>query len=334
MKKISKWSIIGAVGVAALAGGYLYWRHSLTYPSTDDAYVSGHVVRIAPRITGMVASLPVHAFHVVAAGDLLLEIDRQPFEIALQKANAQLDLQRQKIAADQAAVDAAQADVKNRQAEYDNAKTNMRRVSELLATHSIAKAKADDARYRLDEAKAALGAARADLQHALKERGAPGEHNAELRLAEAEVAQARLDLSYTRITAVVSGILGEITLRPGTMVQAGQMLFPLLDDKTFWVDANYKETDLHRIHSGQSATIAVDMYPDKTFNGVVESISPASGVAFSLLPPENATGNWVKVTQRFPVRVRITDTSSRYPLRIGASSHVTIDTITGGERHE
>ncbi|MEJ2690048.1 MAG: HlyD family secretion protein [Deltaproteobacteria bacterium] len=334
MKKISKWSIIGAVGVAALAGGYLYWRHNLNYPSTNDAYVSGHVVRIAPRITGMVASLPVHEFQEVAAGDLLLEIDRQPFEIALQKANAQLDLQRQKIAADQAAVDAAQADVKNRQAEYDDAKTNMRRVSELLAKHSIAKAKADDARYRLDEAKAALGAAQADLQHALKERGAPGERNAELRLAEAEVAQARLDLSYTRIKAVVSGILGEITVRPGTMVQAGQMLFPLLDSKTFWVDANYKETDLHRIHSGQKATIAVDMYPDKTFNGVVESISPASGVAFSLLPPENATGNWVKVTQRFPVRLRITDASPRYPLRIGASSHVTIDTITGGERHE
>ena len=250
------------------------------------------------------------------------------------KPTPELDLQRQKIAADQAAVDAARADVKNRQAEHDDAKANMRRVAELMAKHSIAKAKADDARYRLDEARAALGAARADLQHALQERGAPGEQNAQLRLAEAEVAQARLDLSYTRITAVVSGILGAITVRPGTMVQAGQMLFPLLDDKSFWVDANYKETDLHRIHTGQSATIAIDIYPDKTFKGVVESISPASGVAFSLLPPENATGNWVKVTQRFPVRVRITDASPRYPLRIGASSHVTVDTMSGGERHE
>jgi membrane fusion protein, multidrug efflux system len=119
-------------------------------------------------------------------------------------------------------------------------------------------------------------------------------------------------------------------VRQGDVVAKDQALFPLVEDKSFWVDANFKETDLTRIRAGQSAVIQLDMYPGLTLHGVVGSISPASGTAFSLLPPENATGNWVKVTQRFPVKVLITDQDPARPLRIGASAEVTVDTTTSG----
>ena len=171
-----------------------------------------------------------------------------------------------------------------------------------------------------------MAEAQAQLEQAKQELGSPGQHNARIRAAEAAVAKAELDLAHARITAPAAGLLGEIEIRPGSFAAAGQNLLPLVESGSFWVDANYKESDLALIRPGQPATVTVDMYPDRTFAGVVQSVSPASGVAFSLLPPENATGNWVKVTQRFPVKVVITDTDPAHPLRIGASSQVTIDT--------
>jgi membrane fusion protein (multidrug efflux system) len=139
------------------------------------------------------------------------------------------------------------------------------------------------------------------------------------------VAQARLNLSWTQVRAPVAGILSGLELRPGSTVASGQPLFALVDTSTWWINANFKETDLRHIEPGRPADITVDMYPGKHFHGVVDSISPASGSAFSLLPPENATGNWVKVTQRIPVRVRVLDPDPAHPLRIGASSSVTVD---------
>ena len=138
--------------------------------------------------------------------------------------------------------------------------------------------------------------------------------------------QARWNLEHSRIIAPCEGIVTGLTLRPGDAARAGIANFILVCTETFWVDANYKETDLKRIQPGQSAEIAVDMYPGLVLKAVVQSIDPAAGAAFSLLPPENATGNWVKVTQRVPVRVRVLKPDPRYPLRVGTSAQVTIDT--------
>jgi len=143
-------------------------------------------------------------------------------------------------------------------------------------------------------------------------------------LAQANLDQARLNLSYTQIVAPTSGWVANVTLGRGTIVTANQPLFALISDTEFWADTNFKETNLEKIKPGQTATIKVDMYPKHPFKGVVESISGGSGTAFALLPPENATGNWVKVAQRVPVRVHILNTDPRYPLRIGTSSTVTI----------
>lgn len=147
---------------------------------------------------------------------------------------------------------------------------------------------------------------------------------ATLDLDEANLSQAQLNLNYTKIQAPTSGWVTNVSLRIGDIVTANQPLFALISNDEFWIDANFKETELNAIHVGQKANVTVDIYPNHVFSGIVESISGSSGTAFSLLPPENATGNWVKVTQRVPVRIRILDTDSKYPLRIGTSATVRV----------
>jgi membrane fusion protein (multidrug efflux system) len=325
--KTLRWLISIIVFLALVIGGYGWWLHSQQYPATSDAYIGAHVVRIAPQVGGKVAELPVIDNARVVMGQLLLAIDPESYEIAVKRAEANVALADQAQAGAQAAVDAAQAEVSEREAEHNDALRNNERMQDLLKRKSVAQAQADTARYKLRETTAALEDARSVLQQTVRELGEAG---ARVRVAGAALAEARLNLSHTRVTAPVSGVLGTLDVRPGDVVTAGQQLFPLVDESAIWVDANYKETDLHRIRIGQPATISVDMYPGKTFHGHVESVGPASSVAFSLLPPENATGNWVKVTQRFPVRVRIDKPDPDTPLRLGASSTVTIDTSGSG----
>lgn len=147
---------------------------------------------------------------------------------------------------------------------------------------------------------------------------------ASLNLARASLNQAQLDYSWTKITAPSSGWVTNVSLRVGDIVAANQPLFALISNGEFWVDANFKETELEHIHPGQRAVIYVDMYPGHAFEGVVQSISGGTGSAFSLLPPQNATGNWVKITQRVPVRIRVLHPDPKYPLRIGTSASVRV----------
>lgn len=156
--------------------------------------------------------------------------------------------------------------------------------------------------------------AEADLRSAL----------AELQLAETSLKRAALDLQYTEIHAPASGWVTNVMLREGSIVEQNRPVFALISDQEFWIDANFKETELRSIQPGQKAKVKIDMYPKHIFTGVVESISGGTGSVFSLLPPQNATGNWVKVTQRIPVRIRIIDVDPKYPLRIGASATVSL----------
>ena len=321
---MSRWLLLVVALATAAAGLYGYWQHTERYPSTSDAYVTAHVVRLEPQVGGRITDVPVKDHQHVAQGRLLLQIDARPYRIAVQKAEAELALaQQQKLAADAGAI-AASAMIDQRQAQLDDAKRTYARDTRMLAHKAVSEAQTQTDHDKLREAEAGLKADRAALRRAVREQG---ESAARIRVAQAALARARLNLTYTRISAPAPGTLGEIAVHPGDIVQAGQQLLPLVEDRVFWVNANYKETDLRRIKPGQPAAIHIDMYPGRTFHGVVESVSPASGVAFSLLPPENATGNWVKVMQRFPVRVRISgDAYGLPPLRVGASSSVTIDT--------
>ena len=149
---------------------------------------------------------------------------------------------------------------------------------------------------------------------------------AELAANEAQLAQAQLDLEHTHITAPLAGVISQFLLQPGNNVLANMTLFTLIEQNNFWVDANFKETQIARVKSGQPVKIVLDMFPHQVFHGVVNAVSSASGSVFSLLPPENASGNWVKVTQRFPVKINILNPNPAYPLRAGATATVTINT--------
>ena len=321
-----KWIIFSLIAIALAGGGYGYWRYTQRYRSTDDAYVGAHVVEIAAQVSGPVARLFVHDNQYVHKDLPLFDIDPRPFQLAVAQDQARLALTEQSVAAAQAAVRAAQAQVTERRVQLQNARVNAARVERLAREKYLSSQAADNAATAVKSAAAALAAAKADLKQAIVNLGKPGNQNARIEGARAALARARLNLQYTYVTAPTSGWVTRMSLRPGNMVQSGTPLFALISDAQFWVDANFKETDLQSIRPGQPAVIHVDMYPDHRFRGIVESISGGSGAAFSLLPPQNATGNWVKVTQRVPVRVRILDPSRGYPLRVGTSATVTVDT--------
>ncbi len=261
----------------------------------------------------------------VKASDVLLTIDPASFDLAVRQAQARLQQAQESLAAADAQVDVAKAQVATATANAQEAERHADRINALAAKGSASKDESDSAQQARLDAQDALASARAALTAAKATRGATGEDNAGLKAARAAHAQARLDLEHTRVTAPADGTVGELDLRPGSFVTAGSPLFALVEDAPVWVDANYKETDLPRIRPGQPATVTVDLLPGRTFRGVVEGLSPASGAAFSLLPPENATGNWVKITQRFDVRVRILDPVPE--LRVGASAEVRVDTV-------
>lgn len=196
----------------------------------------------------------------------------------------------------------SQSNVEQIQAQVDTQAKNTARILPLVSHGQLPKSAGDDAQGQLDQLRAAL------------------------KVAEAQLAAAQLNLLYTQIYSPNSGYITNFVLRKGQVIQAGSPQFALVENKQWWVNANFKETDLGRIKAGQSASIMVDIYPDFKFKGIVQGVSRGSGAVFSLLPPEDATGNWVKVTQRFPVRVNFIDPNPTYPLRMGASAEVTINT--------
>lgn len=324
VRRIMKWAAIVIVVGAAAFFGWRYWQRTEHYVTTDDAYVNANVVQIAAQVAGPVKSVYVVNQQQVRAGDPLFQIDPSSFEIALQQAQANLALARQQVSEQSAAVKAARAQLAQRQADYRTAQWNDQHTHSLIAQGYVSAQSGQTTHEQAISAAAAVKAAQASLKQAESALGAAGPENASIRAAEARVAAAELDLERTRVVAPTAGTVANLTLRPGAPVQVGQPLFSVVSTGEFWVDANVKETELGRIHPGQRATVTLDMYPGHRFEGVVESLSGGAGTAFSLLPPENATGNWVKVTQRVPVRVRILDPDPKHPLRIGTTATVSI----------
>lgn len=326
MKSSLRWSLVGAAALAVSIGGYFYYRHNVRYPSTDDAYVAANVVKVSAQASGRVAAIPVSNQALVQKGQVLFRLDPRAYRYRLQQAQARLALAQQAIAADEAAVQAARASVADRSARLKNARRKYQRAKRLAAAHVQPQSALDDARTALHSAQADLALANAKLDQAKKELGTPGQRNQRIKEARAQMHEAELDLGHTRVHAPCTGQIAGLKLQPGDVVNANQAQFALVCNSRYWVAANFKETDLVRIRPGQLATLSVDMYPGHTFHGVVESVNPASGTAFSLLPPENATGNWVKVAQRLPVRILVVDDTPAFPLRVQTSTQVTIDT--------
>jgi membrane fusion protein (multidrug efflux system) len=209
----------------------------------------------------------------------------------------------------QVAIEEATAQVSQAKAQYKNTLVNLERIENLVTKKFLSPEEKDNAATSVDVAAA------------------------NLKLAEAKLKQAELELRYTKVFAPTDGLINHLSLRPGTNVQAQTPLFVLISHQQYWVDANFKETELTNIRPQQKAKITLDMYPDNTFIGVVDSISASTGTAFSLLPPQNATGNWVKVTQRIPVKVLISVQHPHFPLRVGATANVTIYTPKSSYAH-
>ncbi|MFG0377252.1 HlyD family secretion protein [Vibrio sp. zbq_19] len=311
--------------VIAFSAMYWSWQYSDSHPSTEDAYVRAKILSVAPQVKGQVVSVDVKDFQSVNKGDLLLKIDSRPYLLAVKQAKAayQLAVQQHDVADKQvteavAGLDAARSNLTEAQVEY-------KRTDSLVKRKLASDQDLDTAKNKLANAQASLEQARATVEKAIANRGEEGAEAAVVQQAGAQLAQAELNLSYTDITSPVDGIAGEINTHVGSVVSVGPTLFPVILKDSYWVRANFKETDLTHIKPGMHADVVIDMYPDVVWKATVEQLSPASGTSFSLMPPENATGNWVKIKQRFPVRLALEVPADAPQLRVGASSEVTID---------
>ena len=319
-----KWIIAAIVLVVAGIFGFRYWHEASLYVTTENAYVGANQVEIAAQIAGPVTKVYVRDQQPVKAGDPLFDIDPAPFELAVARARAQLELARQGMSQESAGVASAEAVLAQRRAEEANARGTYNRNLELMKSGFLSAQGIENSRTQLATAQAATKAGEAAVAQARSALGRSGDENAAVQAAAAAVKQAELDLSRTHVAAATDGHIANFTLQPGNMVQPGQPLFVVISDGEYWVDANFKETEVKEIRPGDDAEIKSDMYPDHPFKGTVQSLAAGSGAAFSLLPPQNATGNWVKVTQRVPVRIKVLDPDPQHPLRIGTTATVKI----------
>jgi membrane fusion protein (multidrug efflux system) len=292
------------IGVATLAVlvSLTYWLVALRgHERTDDAFVEGHLVFLSPRVGGHVVEVLVDENQKVAAGQPLVRLDRADFEARRAHARADLDAARNRMSQASAAADAASAQSRAAEVRLKHSEQELARIRELVDRHAAALTALDTAVAGRDAAAAELRAAE---QREQAERAALG-NAAPVRQAEAALTEAELALSYTVVTAPFAGIVGKKGVETGANVSPGQPLFALAADTGNWVIANFKETQIGRMRPGDHAEIRVDAFPERRWRGHVESISPATGAKYALLPPDNATGNFTKVVQRVPVKIAI-----------------------------
>jgi membrane fusion protein (multidrug efflux system) len=316
---ILKGIALAAIIAAAIGGLYAY---SVYYPNTDDAYVGTNLLDVSAKVGGFVQNIDVENNQFVKKGQLLLEINPEDYANSLAKAqNNQLVATNQLIAT-QKSIQVAEANLNKAQSDSLLARQLATRYQGLYQTQAgsqqdmqtyIAKAQIATQQVKQDQA----------LLEQAKEQYKASQ--AQLAVASNEVQNAKNFDSYTQVIAPVDGYVTDLNLVKGQLVKAGDPIFGFVDNSKWWIDANFKETQLNRIRLGQPCEVELDMYNHK-YHGVVRSISYASGNTFALLPSENATGNWVKVTQRFTVRIQLQN-DKNYPLRVGGSADVTINTL-------
>ena len=320
------WLII--VGALAI-GGSQFFQHKQYYPSTDDAYLDADVISVASQVAGPVKKVHIGSNRRITAGAPILEVDQRPFNYELEKAQAQYELALQKMSIDTNGIKLAQARLTQAKAKLEAEEKYYNRIMTLVNKEQASLSNGDEAKVRFDVAKSALKQAQSQLAQAQQALGKKGIDNAQVRQAKAALDSAKLALEYTKPTSPKAGMVTSVGVAEGETVATGSTIMKLVLDDDWTIKANFKETQLQRIKPGQAVKIKVDMYPGHEFHGIVDSISIGSGAAFSLLPPENATGNWVKVTQRFPVKIKVQDPDPNFPLRVGASTTVTVDTTEG-----
>jgi membrane fusion protein, multidrug efflux system len=324
-----RWIALAVLLAVTIGGVLLYWHYAAIYPSTDNAYTGANVVRVASQVSGSVIHVYVEDDDKVANGDPLFDIDPTLYDAALRNAHAQFDAAANSAGTAADALKAAAQKLEEKRTALEDAVGKYRDARNAQKKGEAPSDQLTGALKAWHDAVQAFNDAEAEFTKAQDAKFTVTTPTSQLRGAAAQLDKATHDRVQTHITSPGSGWVSNINIRAGSVVQAGTPALALVEDGDWWVDANFKETDLGRIKPGQKATIKIDMYPGAIFDGTVKSISPGSGAIFSVLPPENATGNWVKVTQRFPVRITITSPRDpNRPLRAGASSTVTIDTTS------
>jgi membrane fusion protein (multidrug efflux system) len=321
--------------VLIIGGGYLYLIGG-RYVSTDDAYVQAARVAISTDVAGRVAEIAVRDNQPVKAGQLLFRLISDRFAIAVEQAQAQLDAARLQIEALKATYRQRQADLAAAKDTLAYQQRELERQKRLLASGIASQSQYDQASHAADNARQAVAAAQQQIASVLASLGGdpdiPVDRHPTVMQAQAELDRADLNMSYTVVRAPEDGIVTKVEqLQVGDYVNAAAPLFSLTSTRRIWIEANFKETDLTYMRPGQEATVTLDTYPDRPLKAKVASLSPGTGSSFSLLPPENATGNWVKVVQRLPVRLSLENVGSETPLHAGLSATAEVD--TGHERH-
>lgn len=314
-----------ASAIAVVAAGLtVYFNHSNNHPSTDDAYVHAYTITVSPYVEGYIKSIHAEPNAFVRKGQLLYEITPLPFQLNVAEQQHKLEAAKaQKAVLNKEILQARQA-LKDRKASLWLISTNQERYAFLLSKQVVALEQEQEQQAAKLEAEAK--AKEADLEISRLQQQIHQQESI-IRSLQSTVNKAKVDLNYTRYYAPIDAyVSNNFTIRSGQYVKPGQAMFKLMDNTKWWVDANYLESQIHRIREGMKAKIKLDMYPGVTFEGRVINISQGSGAYFSLLPPQNASGNWVKVPQRFPVRIQL-EQNSQNPLRAGASARATINTL-------
>jgi membrane fusion protein (multidrug efflux system) len=309
-----------------------YYRFMTTHVTTDDAYVDGTVDLISSRVAGNISQVYVQDNWIVKAGDLLVSLDPTDWEVRVERARANLNRARSMVDQEYAQLTEAEAGQHLAEAQLKQSETDYKRAKSLRTVGVVSQEFYDQSEtaFRASEANLALA-----KQEVARSRAALGGADtvdrdrydqAIVKQAEAELKTAELDLAYTNIKAPVSGVITRKTVHVGHRVQTGEPLMTIVPLDSLYVTANFKETQLTYVHVGQKAEVSADIYPNYVFRGHIDSISLGTGAAFSLLPPENATGNWVKVVQRVPVKIVFDEPlPADRQLRLGLSVDASID---------
>lgn len=296
--------------------------------STENAYLKADKLTLSSEVSGKIVEVPVRAHQPVEAGQLLVQIEDTPYRIAVAEAEANLALVRNQVEARRADYQEVAANLEQARSDAAFFERQLAR-SEKMGPSAISESELDQARQELTRARSQIAITTQQLSALRAELGgspeAPLESQADVRVAQAQLDRARYQLERTRITAPVAGTIANEVPQVGEMAHGGLTLLTLMDTHTVWVEANLKETQLEHIRPGQRASVEVDAYPGLELEAEVESLSPASGSEFALIPAQNASGNWVKVVQRVPVRLRLSLPARDYTLRPGMSAEVHID---------
>jgi membrane fusion protein, multidrug efflux system len=322
--------VIGLILFVLLAaGGYLYWDYARHFESTDDAFVAARQFPIAPKVSGYITVVPVTDNQHVAAGDVIARIDDRDYRIALDQAQAQVASAQASIQNIDAQIDVQQAQISANEAQVDQAQAALvyaqqqaKRYQDLAQTGSGTVQNAQQWTSQQRQQEAALASAQANLKVAQRQlESLKAQRNsavASLAQATAQRDQAQLNLSYTTVTAAQPGRVVNLTAAVGQFAQPGTNLTMFVPDQ-IWITANFKETQLDAMQPGQPVTLEIDAYPERAIHGHVDSVQPGSGTAFSLLPAQNATGNYVKIVQRVPVKLAMDNPPADIALGPGMS---------------